>query len=881
MKKLFFLCLAMISVLGVSAQTNENPILTQLQKLGEFTKKYPTEKVYLHLDKPYYAAGDNIWFKAYVTNWETGELTAMSNVLHVELINQYNNIEKKIKLPMLNGLTWGDFKLSDTLSEGNYRIRAYTQWMRNAGPSFFFDKTIKIGNGWTNKVFTKTSFSPLKKDSLQATILFSDPNGSPLVGKNVIFNFESLKGTSTTRSDGSIVINSPNKPGNIVVNIATSEFEKVQKVIPIKVLTPSIDIQFLPEGGTLLEGVKSKIAIKAIGINGLGQKVKGKIVDQTGIEISTFETSDLGMGGVYLVAEPNKTYTAKIDPDQSILLPKAEKTGYSIAFIPIDSTKFKATVKISNDLLNKGELNLVAQKNGLPYSLTKVITTAKTTEIMYENKDLPQGIVQFTLFSPNFTPVCERIVFVHNKSSNIQVDLQQLKSTYSRKEKADLSLFSSLSSNPLSASFSVSVTNADAVTPDLAQESNIFANLLLTSDLTGYVENPNSYFQNNDIKTREALDYLMLTQGWRKIDWKLAEPVISHNVEKGLSIRGVLTKNSVPIPLSTVSLVTNQNGLLKIDTLSNDKGEFAFENLEFSDSTKFIIQTGSKENQKDVRVGIIHYPEQEVTTTTKDLEININQTIHNYLNQSTPYFEELNKQGLLSKTILLKEVKIEQKRENLAPNSKNLNGPGVADQIIDVTQLPMAKSVGTYLQGRISGVEIRNGRATNLKSIATKGNDKLSQYMHIILDGNDMGSTESFNLDELTPELIESIEVLTHMTKLAVYGPNAARGLIIITSKKGGSNANKTKHSPGLTTYNPEGYYVSREFYSPKYDTAPSDKPDLRTTVFWAPNLVTDEMGKVNFNYFNTTQPGNYRMVIEGIDINGNLARKTYTYTVN
>lgn len=155
--------------------------------------------------------------------------------------------------------------------------------------------------------------------------------------------------------------------------------------------------------------------------------------------------------------------------------------------------------------------------------------------------------------------------------------------------------------------------------------------------------------------------------------------------------------------------------------------------------------------------------------------------------------------------------------------------------------------------------------------------------MHIILDGVDMGSTEpeEFDLHQLNPQDIESIEVLTSLSKLAVYGPNAARGLIIVTTKKGTPPANTVKYAPGVTTFTPKGYYVSREFYSPKYDAAPNDQPDRRTTVFWTPNLVTDETGMAKFDYFNTDQPGNYRIVIEGMDINGNLARKTYTYKVN
>ena len=74
----------------------------------------------------------------------------------MELINEKDSISKQLKIQMRGGMAWGDFKLTDSLSEGNYRIRAYTQWMRNAGSEFFFDKTIKIGNSWANKVFTKS-----------------------------------------------------------------------------------------------------------------------------------------------------------------------------------------------------------------------------------------------------------------------------------------------------------------------------------------------------------------------------------------------------------------------------------------------------------------------------------------------------------------------------------------------------------------------------------------------------------------------------------------------------------------------------------------------------------------------------------------------------
>ena len=114
--------------------------------LSKWQHTNPTEKVYLHLDKPYYAAGDDIWFKAYVTSGNKHELSSISGILNVELINYSDSIIQYIKLPLINGLTWGDFKLPDSLKAGNYRIRAYTNWMRNAGIEYFYDKTISIDN---------------------------------------------------------------------------------------------------------------------------------------------------------------------------------------------------------------------------------------------------------------------------------------------------------------------------------------------------------------------------------------------------------------------------------------------------------------------------------------------------------------------------------------------------------------------------------------------------------------------------------------------------------------------------------------------------------------------------------------------------------------
>ena len=158
---------AIFMALGFAAfKMDDDPLTALVKKIDEYTNKYPQEKVHLHLDKPYYAIGDDIWFKAYVLNTKTQAPTNISKILYVELINEKDSLKKQLKLPLMGGITWGDFKLPDSLTEGNYRIRAYTTYMRNFGTDFFFDKTIKIGNSWANKVFTSTEYKFTKENTI-------------------------------------------------------------------------------------------------------------------------------------------------------------------------------------------------------------------------------------------------------------------------------------------------------------------------------------------------------------------------------------------------------------------------------------------------------------------------------------------------------------------------------------------------------------------------------------------------------------------------------------------------------------------------------------------------------------------------------------------
>ncbi len=879
MKRIFYL----LFLISLCSFTVEDPFADLLKKLEEFTKRYPTEKVHLHLDKPYYAAGDNIWFKAYVADARTSQPATESGILYVELINELDSVAKQLRLPMQNGISWGDFKLADTLAEGNYRIRAYTQLMRNAGTDFFFDKTIKIGSKWTNRASTKTSFSVQKKegtDQLVSSIVFTDSLGKEIsnrpVGYTVRYGDKSIKGRTQTDASGlaNIALPSEAKKGTILATIDLGRGKTAIKTIPIVNPSAKVDVQLLPEGGTMVQGITSRMAIKAIDGNGKGIDVNGTIVDDRGEEVATFQTAHLGMGSFYFSPVAGKSYTAKMKvngADHSVSLPAAIASGYALTVNPSDTSNINVKVTMSADLVNKGDLNLIAHRNGMVYLSAKVSSAKQVARIAMPNGKFPSGIVQLTLMSSQNLPVAERLVFVNNASDKFDVALAKLKTSYTKREKVDLELAAKGQGN-----FSVSVTNADVVAADEENESNIFTSLLLNSDLKGYVERPNYYFINPDAAKREQLDNLLLTQGWRKLDWKAVNSsqlaVNSFQPEKSIRISGTITKDGKPLAKSKISLMSNTDGLFMIDTLSDTDGRFAFEGLEFADSAKFIIQARSEVGKKTVDITLDAIDGQRVTPRANygDVDVNVNQSMEGYLKESTVYFEEQNRQGLLSKTILLKEVKIEGVKKNPAKNSANFNGGGNADQVFDGDDMLYATSIGAFLHGK-SRLPVRSDGRLVAPS-QTRG-------PRIIKDGNLMEI--DYTLHEIPVTDIESIEILTSPAKTTVYGETGKNGLMLITTRRGPVKWQVMKYAPGVITYKPKGYYNSREFYSPMYNVNPSDKPDLRTTVFWAPNLATDETGKVKFDFFNTDRPGSYRIVLEGIDLDGKLARKVYRYQVN
>ncbi|CAM3954761.1 carboxypeptidase-like regulatory domain-containing protein [Mucilaginibacter galii] len=901
LKKLFagVFVMAALAVAFAFITPEDDPIQKIVAQLEKWTTDHPQEKVYLQLDKPYYGVGDNIWLKAYITIGAEHRLSAISGALNIELINDQDSVKQWIKLPVTSGITWGDFALSDTLQEGTYRIRAYTNWMRNAGPEYFFEKSITIGNAATNNVFTKTSYKYSKVNNAQkvdAVINYADLDNLPYAGKEVSYavkvnDKQILKSKGTTDAQGNLSISflntqqAPLTSGIIVTNIKVDDKKTINKNIILKTTSGQADVQFFPESGNLVNGVRSRVAFKAVGPNGLGVDIKGMITDNNNAEVAQLTTRHLGMGVFALTPEAGKTYKAQITyPDGSqntVALPAAAEQGFVMTINNADTAKINLRVT-GGAGTNAKDNYIVAQSGGVVCYVARNSGGQSTFSALIPKNKFPSGIAQFTLFTAAGQPLNERIAFIQRDADMLTVKVSASAATSAPRQKVKINLNAANSDGkPVVGVFSASVIDESKVQTDEAAETSILSHLLLTSDLKGFVEQPNYYFTKPNEKTNADLDVLMLTQGYRRFEWKslLADqiPAPAFQAEKTLQISGtVKTLGGKPVPNSKVMLFTTAGGTFILDTVADAQGKFAFKNLLFKDSIRFVIQARTAKNSKNVEITLDNLPSRSVVKNVRPQDVEVGaEALNAYLKFSKKQYDEEAKYGLGNHTILLKEVTVTEKRKSALTNSSNLNGAGNADQVItaDVFEKIGCATIDQCLQGRLVGVIFRGGVPYSTRSFNTP--------MQIILDGV---YVESDFLLNISPFDVASVEVLRTIGNTAIYGSRGSGGVLLINTKRGGdynySAANI--YSPGIITYTPKGFYAARQFYAPKYDDPKTNVAiaDLRTTIHWVPNIITDSNGNASFEYFNAGTKGTYRVVVEGLNDEGHLGRQVFSYQV-
>ena len=898
------------------AQTESAAHAPLVSALEKWAGQNQQEKIYLHTDKPYYLVGDTIWLKAYVTMGSDHVPSTISGAVYVDLLSEGDSIAKTIKLPVMGGLAKGDFVLNDsTTRDGNYRIRAYTEWMRNAGPDFFYDRTFSVGNSVANEVFGKIDYifeQDKNKPKVKAVLKYTDAKGKPFGEHGVSYSikegYKSLSsGRGTTNAAGEISVELPaskNPSENttyLVTHFTLDEATKVSKTFPLKTNQLQPDVQFFPESGCLLADTWNRVAFKATGTDGLGAKVSGSIVDNEQKEVATFETQHLGMGFFNLMPEKGKTYTAKIKMENgfqtAVQLPETKADGYTLAVYGRENGQGAQAdtvlirINTNAETLAKGaqQLSLIAQSGGTVYAALPINVSKTTISLHMPIKQVPSGILQFTLFSPTGTPINERVFFVQ-KEDNMQLKVVETdKRDYKKRDQVSLAI---ASTNPtgqaISGNLSVAVISEDAVPSDETNVNTIYSQLLLKADIKGYVEQPNYYFYNANEKTRENLDLLMLTQGYRRFVWKdVLAGKTSDAVYKAEKIVNAVTGqlktlSNKPLANGTVTLLNNKYGILR-DTVSNQQGKFSFDNLIILDGTEFTLRGRNPKGGKLVEVLVDKAGSQPVTPNPNvgDLNADILSLVKTSLETSRALDEELEKHGMLSRVQQLREVSIRAK-------SKMAYGNTIKESQADEIYRPDSRRPCKTLMDCLMRMD-----GSRVNFVYKQGTDKYDdcgplyipmfqreQYT-VIIDGMTIAPCDyqTFFTGDHPADIDkvyfshESKGVSAKLTGTGTFGP-----VMAVFTRTGNF---RRGYDPSVITYFPKGYDNAKEFYSPKYNVQnASNLPDQRSTVYWNPSVITGREGKAEISFFNSDQTGSYLVVVEGINGQGLLGRTTYRFKV-
>lgn len=912
---LIFILFASFS-LSAFSQTDSIPLATLAEKAANYNNRFTVEKVYLHFDKPYYAVGDTIWFKAYVTADSYGVLqqhvpSILSNVVYVDIIGAKDTIVQKLKLAANKGVAFGNFILSKTqYQQGNYHIRAYTKWMRNFDAAYFFDKTIAIGDAINKKLLTNFTLSSSTQNNtakVSARINYRDQAGSPIAGKKVSWKVQTPadevlgKGKETTDANGNITIAfNTNKitdlrASDLVAEIDADPKEEINH-FSLKSAAAPPDIQFFPEGGDMIAGVPSKIAFKAIQANGQGVDVKGTITDNAGATVANFTSQHLGMGTFDMIPAAGKTYKAAVTfadgTTSNFDLPKvsAEDITLSVSNVTADRINIRLLCNDAFLQKNKGKRFYIVAQNG--QAIFYAAQTPPLAAVMYPanlpNK-LPSGICKITLMANTGEALSERLVFIR-KDDGLALTLNSTKSNYGQRQQVMMNIGAkNPAQQPTEANLSITVIDETKVPFDENAETTILSYLLLTSDLKGYIEKPNYYFSKPDAKTDAALDVLMLTQGYRRFTYKdivaNKNPEIKFLPEDGITITGSLrTGTGMPVNRGNINFEIKERRL-SVNVPTNTVGEFKINKLYFPDSLQASVSARGNTNSNNMMILVDNESYQPVTAglNMADGILNIDSAMRPYLQNS----KKVNDNSRVLEQVNIRATAIPQVKKASHADNSALTGLSImADHTIDGSLFSSCPTMFDCLRSMATGITA-DGEYLYLSRGYNQGN-KIP--VAIYMDGFmvDYNSTRSID-----PKQVESVEVFMNDGVSGINKMSNTNGVLVINMKKTAKvkmsrdeiQAKLAELMPPNSgvKIKPKGFSMARSFYSPRYDvsTTASFGGDLRSTIYWNPRVTTDKTtGTASIDFYNADERGSFRAIVEGIDADGNIGRAVYKYKV-
>lgn len=768
--------------------TAQNKVEQALEVLAE---NYPQEKVYLEYSKGSYLAGETMWFNAFV--FQGYSRSRISTNLTLELYNSQKKLLHRKHVPLFEGEGQGSFSLADSLPEGVYYVRGYTQWMLNFDEAFQYLHPFNIYN--------------------------------------------------------------PASP---------------QKLVPDSLA--SWTAAAYPEGGTFIDGVDCRVAVRMTSSGRLPDRWNGYVVDaaRPSEKIATFTSMDRNVAAFNILPEKNKKYqvvvTDKKGKKQTVALPAVQPSGvgikvnstntsvfYTLFFknIPADTKGYKIIGTINNILVYKANIN----------KITPEISSAIPAD------RLINGVLRLTVFDGAEKVVAERLCFIQPLLLN--VGRPAFPPLYLSSKPRGMNGFEML---PDTNYLSYSVLVLDGEAEDHFADDNILTSLWLSSDFTDRIDAPSRYFDPNYDTT--ALDALLIAENWKRFEWEKVIagnfPQIRFTPQPYISYKGTVYGGGGVVANSAINLIFYfADSTTQLNQVNTDsKGVFELKNLIFEEPLKVYYQANDKKvAPRDVTVNfeslniVVPYkgafPSGGYLMVKRPANDKIPADLARALNSRD------SKKQADEKFKTLEEVKIvaqgksnkEKLNDQLSSGMFRSMNEDVFDLVNENQEAMSYQNILQWLQGRVAGLQVQ-----------MQGGD----YVPVI-----RGSRVQLYLDEMPvdPGAISGLPVsniaMVKVIKSGFVGGigGGGGGAVAIYTRRGDTQTANAQKPPSLNSSVLMGYDKVAPFYEPNYkDGGAASQPgrDTRDVLFWNPAVNATGSKPLQIRFFNNDDAKRIRVVIIG-----------------
>ncbi len=809
----------------------------------------PKEKVYLHLDNSSYYKDDTLWFSAYVVNSDGNTSDAISKTLYVDLLNPGGDVIDTKVLKIENGRANGSFKINCTpFYSGFFEIRAYTKYMMNFGPETAFSRVIPV---------------------------FDSPKNEGDYEKRSMRKFGTGNYTYTRK-----------QPQN----------------------GKDINIIFYPEGGHLIDGIPTIIAFEARDKKGYPIDITGAILNTNQDTVASFKTSHEGKGMFNITPNGNPLY-AMVEykgKTKKLKLPEVNPNGFSLS---VDNLTNEDSISVT---VNRGgifnridTIGVILTSQGVVKTYSAVASSfRKPLSFSFDKKNLSPGVAEVTLVDARGRKIADRAFFNMPDSTNfIDFNYSFDKDIYKPYEVINLTVSSTDAfGNPVNHPFSLSVRDGKNET---AWTRDICTDLLLMSDIKGYVANPSYYFEAADSTHLSNLDLLMMVQGWRKYPW---ESLIEKNKEnlsfqpesEGIEIAGTvrsLTNKKMPNVDVTAFLMKgdkeDEKSIPPMDMTRTDSlGKFSF-TVNIQDQWKLILNTTRKSKLIDSQISLDksyvphprrfkHFEMEAPLASDGDLAAMANK---GRASQAESVDEEDSIDSYRTgddKSVWLEEVKVTHKKNWLDDARAQARKRAVAYYEVD-DEVNSLRDEGEYID---LGCDIHklimklNPQFTRINYF---GEEQLSykQKMPLIVVDYERisGPTpeDYYRYKDVRLEAIKSISISEDISMKGRYcwqripplGADKLYSCVVMIETYPDGKV-MVDGGKGIRKTSIHGYDTPQEFYSPDYSVMPIEK-DYRRTLYWNPDVVPDENGNVKIRFYNNGTNTIPKADIQTVSLDGTI----------